>query len=403
MFWFLPIAARNLARNRRRTALTLSALALGVMAVVGVRGFLNGLQASLILGVVEGGEGALQVHKRGFMRSVDAVPLTPDMEHTEALLARIAAVEGVRAVAPRIPFAAMVNAGDDSPFARVLGTDPVRELEVSPRRKERVVDGRWLAGESDLLLGMELAEGLGIEPEEKVALLTNDRDGVMNAVEAGFQGQLAAGTHAEKKLAVISLQQAQELLRMEGRITEVAVAVDDLDEVDAVKGRLEAALGPGYEVHTWKDLAPFAEDARELQDTALGFVVAIFLFIILMGIANTLLMSVMERVREIGTMMAVGARRRQVLGLFIAEGATLGVLGAALGSALGTVLVVILGATGVRLLTPGASVPELIVPYITPGFLVGMVALGGVGAALFAVWPAWKASRLRPAVALTKV
>lgn len=402
MLRLLPIAIRNLARNRRRTALTLAALALGITAVVGVRGFLNGLQDSLILGVIEGGEGALQVHAKGFMRSLEAAPLSPDIEHPEALLEKIEAVEGVRAAVPRIPFAGMLNVGEDSPFARIVGTDPVRERRVSPRRDDAIVEGRWLKGEGDLLLGMELADALGARPGQKVALLTNDRDGVMNAIEATLRGRVAAGTQGEKKLAVIPLHKAQELLRMEGRVTEIAVAVEDVDEVDEVKARLERALGAGFEVHTWRELAPFAEDARGMQDRALAFVVGIFLFIILMGVANTLLMNVMERVREIGTMLAVGARRRQVLALFVAEGATLGALGAVVGCALGAAVVSGLGQVGVRLTTPGASVPQLIVPHITAPFLVGMVVLGTVGAALFALWPAYKASRLRPVEALTK-
>lgn len=410
----LPIALRSLARNRRRTALTLAALALGVMAAVGVRGFLNGLQESLILGVVEGGHGALQIHKKGFLKSTETVPLTPAISESEELYRRIRETEGVKELVPRISFAGMVNASDESPFAILVGTDPARELEVSPRRNDALVSGRWLLGESDLLLGMELASGLdvsasddvvakdGAAAADKVALIANDKDGVLNAVEGPVVGTLAALTQGEKRLVLLPLEKAQELLRMEGQVTEIAVALHDVDDASEVKARLEQTLGDEYEVHTWQELVPLVSDVRQIQNAVLDIVIGVFLFIILMGVTNTMLMNVLERVREIGTMLSLGARRRQVLQLFVLEAAVLGGLGATLGALAGALLVFVLGIFGVSIRTPGSSLPQLIIPTIGPSFLAGMVLLGVVGASLSALYPAWRASRMSPASALSK-
>lgn len=159
-------------------------------------------------------------------------------------------------------------------------------------------------------------------------------------------------------------------------------------------------LGVEYEVHTWKDLAPVAKDVVETQNTALGIVTVIFLVVILMGLANALLTSVLERVREIGTMLAVGAKRRQVLTMFVIEAVLLGVLGALLGCALGSAIVMALSVNGVTLTMPGASIPQHLVPFVEVKFLVRMVALSVVGATFASLWPAWRASRLRPVEAL---
>lgn len=398
----LPIALRNLTRNRRRTALTVAALALGVMGAVGARGFLNGLQESLILGIVEGGQGALQIHRKGFLKSTEAVPLTPAIDDDEQLYRTILETEGVRAIAPRIAFAGMVNAGDESPFARLLGTDPARELETSPRWREALARGRWLEGGAELLIGMELADAIDVTRGDRVALLTNDKDGVLNAIEATVVGELATLTQGDKRLVLLPLDKAQELLRMEGQVTEIAVALHRLDDAAAVKARLEQRLGERYEIHTWHELAPLVSDARELQNKVIRVVIGIFLFIILMGVTNTMLMNVLERVREIGTLLALGARRRQVLQLFVVEAALLGAAGGSLGALAGWALVLGLGAVGIRLTTPGATMPQLIVPVVAPSFLVGMVLLGVVGAALAALYPAWRASRLSPAAALAR-
>jgi putative ABC transport system permease protein len=408
----LRIALRNLARQRRRTLLVLLAVGLGVTAVVGVRGFLNGLQSSLVLGFAEGTIGAIQVHRAGFLQSVDAAPLTPNIdiaakdEAGRDVLARIEAIEGVRASSARITFPAMISVEDQSGFALIVAADPERELVTSPKRKDHVVTGAWLtsattAGQAtSSLMGMELARSLGAKEAARVALLTNDVDGVMNAVDTSLVGTLAAPTQGEKKLVIIPLNTAQELLRIPGRATEIVVGVHELDDVDAVASRIRSALGAEYEVHTWKDLAPVAKDVVETQNAALGIVTVIFLVVILMGLANALLTSVLERVREIGTMLAVGAKRRQVLTMFVIEAALIGILGALVGCALGSAIVFALSINGITLTTPGASIPQHLVPYVEVKFLVRMVALCVVGATIASLWPAWRASRLRPVEAL---
>ena len=398
------LAARNLLRNRRRTWLTLLALAVGVFAVVGVRGFLNGLQGSLILGITEGSMGAIQIHRRGFLASIETTPLTPNIEWSERLLARIAAVPGVKEVTPRIAFAGMVSVGDETVFAMLTGVDPERELKVCPRRTSALTRGRWLkAGEAESALGMELAAGLHAEPGARTAIISSDVDGVMNAADTTLVAHLAALTQGEKKLLLLPLALAQEILRMPGRVTELAVRVERLDEVEEVALRLSTALGPDYEVHTWKSFATFVKDIQENQNRALDVITSIFLVIILMGIMNTLLMSVLERVREIGTMMAVGAKRRQVLTLFVIEALLLGASGSLLGTGLGYAFVSFLGSRGITLTTPGASLPQLLIPEISVGFLARLVILCMVGAAISALYPAWKAARLRPVEALAHV
>lgn len=401
------LAFRNLTRNRRRTALTLAALTVGVTAVIGVRGFLNGVQNTLITSVAQGTVGPVVVHRKGWLANMEASPLTPAVDLDPALLARIAAVKGVTAVAPRIPFAAMVSLGDETVFATVTGVEPTQEIKACPKRTEFVPGGTWMKPDRpDALMGMELASGLGLtvgSDNAKVAVLASDVDGVLNAAEVDVVGSLAAAATMDKKVLLIPLSVAQELVRMPGRATELVVGVADLDDVELVRDRVAAALDDTYEVHTWMDLAGTIRDAREYQNAALGLVTTIFIFMMLLGIANTLLMSVLERVREVGTMMAVGARRRQIMKLFVWEALLLGVLGALIGAAVGTTVVTIMGAVGITLLPPGASLPQRLEPFIQFSFVARVVALSSVGAVLAALYPAAKASAMRPVDALGHV
>lgn len=403
MLTLIGIAVRSLARHRRRTALILAAIALGVTAVVGVRGFLNGLQSTLIRGFAEGTIGAIQVHAQGFLQSNEAAPLSPNLDLTGDLITRIEAVEGVKVAAPRITFPSMLAVGDQTAFVLGVGVDPAREQACCPRRLDLVEQGRFLRGENESLVGLEVLRGLGGGLGAKAALLTNDVDGVMNAVETDVVGQIAAPTQGEKKMVLLSFGAAQELVRLPGRATEVVVGVDNLDHVHRVAERVRAALGPSYDVRAWDELAATARDAVDIQNRALGVVTGAFLIVILVGVTNALLTSVLERVREIGTLMAVGARRRQILALFLFEAAALGAVGALIGCAAGTAIVAVLGVEGVTLTTPGASLPQTLYPFITVDFLARMVALSTVGASLAALWPAYKASRLRPVEALAGV
>ena len=272
---------------------------------------------------------------------------------------------------------------------------------MSPKRKDHVVTGAWLPSPAASLMGMELARSLGARaPSTQVALLSNDVDGVMNAIDTTLAGTLAAPTQGEKKLVLIPLLAGQELLRMPEQATEIAVGVHELSDVDAVAARVRQAIGTDYEVHTWQQLAAVAKDIVETQNSALGIVTTIFLFVILMGLANALLTSVLERVREIGTMLAVGVRRRQVLAMFVIEAALLGVVGAVLGCAVGSAIVLALAREGVDFITPGASMAQHLVPFVEVSFLARMVALCTGGAVVASLWPAWRASRLRPVEAL---
>jgi len=183
------IAARNVLRNRRRSVITFSAVFLALGIMVSIRGFLNGLQATLRESVVLGQTGALQVHKAGFLKSVSA-SLELSIPSDEAFLKKITSVPGVKAATARLQFGGMANANDVSSVAMLQAIDPKWELEVCPRRKDMIYQGKGLnqAGPTSAVLSPELAATLGLKLGQKGTVLTSDRDGVMNALDFDFVG-----------------------------------------------------------------------------------------------------------------------------------------------------------------------------------------------------------------------
>src|SRR5207249_99686 len=132
------------------------------------------------------------------------------------------------------------------------------------------------------------------------------------------------------------------------------------------------------------------------QDALFNLLSGVFLLVVLLGIVNAMLMSVLERVREIGTMMAVGIQRAQVLRLFVLEGAAIGLTGSSLGALAGALLVAALHAMRLQVPLAGSNAPSLLQPYVTGSYLLAVVLGGATSAALAALWPATRASRLTP-------
>jgi putative ABC transport system permease protein len=397
----LSMAIRNVTRNRRRTAITLSALIIGIAAVGTIRGILNGLQSAIIKGTTEGTTGAIQVHRTGYLANVMSTPLSLDFEATPALMDRIRAVPGVMAIAPRIQFAGTMTLGEDQEalFYAAVAIDPVLEPKVCPQRTKLFTDGTTFDDEH-VVLGDALARAFNAKRGAEAVMLAPDRDGSLNGELSKVGGEVRAIMPGEMKIAVVPLSLAQRLLRMEGRVTELALSVDQIDDAPKIAAQLRSTLGPDFEVHTWEELAPERRTIMNIQNGISGVVAAVFLILMLLGVANTMLMSVLERTREVGTMMAVGLTRGAVLSLILLEALVMGLIGALGGFALNVLIVSGLAARGLHFLPPNATMELEIIPFIGARFTLGVLLAAVIGAVLFALYPAVRASRLRPVQAL---
>ncbi len=403
----LRIAVRNVRGNRRRALLAGLAIMLGVLSVTTLRGMLNGVQAALRSEAIASQIGALQIHRAGYMAQVFGTPLDLDLAYDDALLKKLAAVENVKAVAPRINFGAMVSTGDSTTFAMITAFDPARDAQVCPLRYERLSDGALPSAKQPdgLVLSAELARRIGakIQPGDvgRVAVLTNDHDGSLNAVDTRLIGVngLPRSPGLETRLGLMGLAHAQELLRMPGRATEIAVAVDDLDQLEATRTALLKVLGKDFEVSTWRELARAVADATALQDEILKLITAILLVVALVGVVNTMLMSVLERTREIGVMMALGMRRQAIVLLFVMEATVINIAAAVPGLLAAFGVLAILEKADVHFQAPGGGVLHIhpVVLARDIEVVITVVVLGALAASIF---PAMRAAKLRPVEAL---
>ncbi len=395
------LAFRNLGRNKRRTLVTGLTIAFGVFAIVFLQSFVNALMRNIVEVSVETKVGAVQVFKAGYLGSDD--PLKMTLVDSPELVAKIRAVPGVAAVAPRLDFDGMLSNGSEGTMFSANAIDPAREYAVCPRRATYLAKGSKPLGpgsEEAILVGQTLVESLEAKQGSSLVMQASGAHGGVNALDVSVQGFLRTTHPSESKRATtVTLAFAQKLLRMPGAITHYVVGVDNVDKLDQVAGRLRTALGPDFQVTTWRDLDT-TNAGRAKIIAGLMTVVTVILFLLVMtGVVNTMLMSVYERIREIGTMLAVGVRRRQIRLLFVCEAAFMALASALAGSILGALVVRLIGRGG---FTHAFGPNEAVTYYPAVGgrFLLTVIVLAVLGALLAALYPAWKGSRLRPVEAL---
>ncbi len=398
----LRVAIRNVSRNKWRSAISAAAIVVGLAGIIFLQGFAGGILNNLVEDAVLNKVGAIQVHRKGFL-DAETDPLKLDLPDDGSLEKRIRAVPRVTAVTRRITFEGMLGNGSVSSMFNATAIDPRTEYAVCPKRRSNVAAGSTPLDErsdNGALLGKQLVQSLDAKSGSVLTMLSATQVGASNALDVTVKGYLPSLLIFEsKRVATVPLAFAQELLRMPGRVTEYAIAVDDLSRADEIAARVREALGPEYDVAEWRELSPFIRERIGNFRIAFVIVSVILFLLVLTGIVNTMLMNIYERVREIGTMLAVGVRRWQVVVLFLCEAIVLGLLGALAGAALGWGVVFWLGRRGLTFAAPGAD-PQLIRPLVTPAFVGLAVVVAVLAALVAALYPAWRASRMRPVEAL---
>lgn len=419
---------RNLSRNRRRTLLALGAVVVGLCALTMIRGFVNSVRQAQLSATIYGTTGMMQVHRAGYLKNVLSNPLDLAFADTPELRQKILSVEHVVALSPRLQFSGTLSASEamipgseatqtSEPKTTFLGAnavDPDLDRKVMPQFYEWLTKGKVFenAESAALVVHGDIAGPLGLDdvqqnlaqPKEQwPVLLSPDKEGALAGEAVQVTGVIGSAVPTDKRLALAPLKTIQRVLKMEGQITEYIIRLDDVKNAPGVQQKLIEILGPTFEVSRWDQIVPFIQELLENIDIIFDFLTAVFLLVIMLGIVNSMFMNVLERVREIGTMMALGIRRGNILALFVLEGAFIGSLGALLGLGLGAIIVAISAQFGIAINAPGSTLKFMLYPFLTSSFFIQSFLFTSLGAALVSVWPAYRASRMRPVEALSAV
>ena len=402
----LSIAWRNVVRNRRRSLITAAAIAIGLAALLFLWGFNDGVHNNMMRNYQAMFVGSLQVHKAGFFQYPK---LATHIRDPDAVAAALEAA-GVTRWTPRLTSFALAAGAETSAGFFLAGIDPAREPRVSSIA-DKVVAGRFFEPGDSLvcLLGEAGARKLNVKLGDDVILLAQDRLGALAAERFALIGIISGGDPALERGTILApLGAVQRMLAMEGRVTDVVARVSER-RLDAVAAELSRRLGErDLEVLRWFDMFPIIKEWVVLENGFYYIFLGIVLVIVVAGVINTVLVSMIERTREFGVLMALGTRSADIAAIVGAEAAIIGLIGTAGGSAAGLLLVALTAEIGIDLSAMTESLTRFYIdPVVRPEIdakHLAITVLATLAATVAsASYPAYKAMRLEPAEAIRRV
>jgi ABC-type lipoprotein release transport system permease subunit len=404
----LRLAWRNIGRNKRRTALTVAAAVFAVALVVHMVALTTGVHEKMIEDNVRMHVGHLQLSGAGYLEDQT---LERFVEWTPALAKAIDGAPGIAAAAPRVNGFALLSKDAASQGVLLLGVDPKRESAVSIWAA-RLVRGSFLGGrEREIVLGERLAEALHVDVGGDVLVYTVAYT-LENAYEIFTVGGIvrAPDPALSRSLAMISLADAQSLFVYQGRVSEVAMLVRHPAELretrDALAARIAGVASEPLDLHPWQEVMPELEQLILIDDFQNYLMLAILVVVVGFGILNTILMSVLERQRELGVMLALGFSPRGIFRLVYVESLLLSGIGLAIGMALALPAAAYMQRHPIRITGDVATMTEIygmepvVTWHLTPWNPLVTTLLMVALATIAALYPAVKAASARPVDAL---
>lgn len=406
----LKIAVRNLFRYKRRTLLTSSLIAFGVILVIVFSGLAISFKTQMVGIITNSALGDLQIHKKGYVESIDNLPLnlTLSGEQLAAVEKSLQQHPNVAAYSPRVKFGALLSNYAQTSNLRLSAIDPKHENQTCPDLVKRIAgeipDPNQFLKPGEILVPQNLMKGLELKVGDEIVLVATNKDGSVNGMPLRIGAVIESVLGPSGKDGYIHLDDAKTLLRMDDlEIVEIAVHLKNFDQLKNVFGELKQGLAApksGIEVHTWEQLSPFASIAR-IVDLLILVVKFILISIVLVSILNIMTMSVYERISEIGTIAAIGTAPNRILSLFLLEGFAMGLLSTIAGIVIGLGLLWLMNAMPINF-TFGMMQVSL-APSISPREVIGVTIIVILVSILASLQPAYKAAQMEPVEALGHV
>ncbi len=400
------LAWRNLWRNHRRTIIMISAITVGVWAMIFMTALLRGMVNDMLRDGIQTLPGHVQIHHPGFRDDPSVNNLIPA---TGTALDGIFGDNGFEAWASRVKVPAVITSERESRGVTLFGIDPAAEAQISFVAND-IAEGRFLEDEADsgIVIGRKLADKLDTRLGKRVVLMSQDPDNEI--ADRGFRivGIFDSDPDSHEETFVFAGRATiQKMLGIGDRVTEVVFLAGDYQNIEPLYRRVSELAGPDVDVEPWYELDRYLSTMLNIMDGfVLVWIVVVFLALSF-GLVNTLVMAVFERIREIGLMLALGMRPANILGQIVVESLLLLVIGLALGNAFAWMTVVPLKdgidisavAEGMEMMGASSMLyPDLQIRDVITANIV-VLALGF----LASLSPAWRASRYQPVEAITKV
>jgi ABC-type lipoprotein release transport system permease subunit len=405
---FIMLGWRNLWRQKRRSLVVILSITIGVVLMLLQIAIMNGMITQMLENNISTKLGHISIAKKGFF---DDMKLESNFLPDPRMLDRIRKEKNVVAVAPRVKAFAMIRTSEASRGVIVMGIYPDREKNISKINEYTLNEegSRYLDDPSanDILISKTLAEKLDVAVGDKVVLLVQDEDNEMTGVGLTVRGLFQTPVRDyDNGVVYMGIKRLQEITGLKDNVSEVMVIVKNKDIVDSVKPRImKSVADDNLEILTWKEMAPFLLSAIAMIDKQMIVFYFIVFITIIFSIANTLIMSIMERFHELGVMKSIGTRPSQIFFIIMFEAMNLGAVGLAAGVVVSIAAVNILAINGIdfslfmeAMRQWGAG--SVIYPLIYVKDIIISIVVVELTTLLAAMYPALKAARIKPLEAL---
>lgn len=407
------LAFRNIFRNRVRSSITLGAISFGCISLILAGGFFQDTFLRMREAYIHAHLGHIQVYQKGYLAKGNSRPFDYLIKAPEDVQKLIASLDHVKYVTPRINFSALLSTGENTMSVMAQGIDPEGENAMNVITEIKGVstslefsNGQALAKNDmyEVNLGRGLAKGIDIGVGSPLILLSNTIGGSLNGMDVTVKGIFyTASEEYDNYTMRIPIPLARKLLQTDAAQTLVVV-LDKTENTDLVLRQLTELFrlkGLNLEMKPWYEMADFYNKTVDLYGRQFLVLKIIIAVIVILSIFNTISMSIWERTKEIGTIMAMGFKKWEIMRLFLLEGCVLGVLGGILGVLGGCILGYLVSVIGIPMPPPpGGTVGWTASIRIVPDVLWTSLLISIVSALVSSFYPAYKASRLIIADAL---
>ena len=404
MLWTL--AWRNVWRNKKRSGVIVAAIACGLWGGLLISGLFYGMQEQMVKSAISDRTAHIQIHAKGFLDRKEIGLVIPNGHE---VLDSVRRVPGVKYAAGRIVISGMASSPTTGTGVMMYGIVPSEEEHISDISK-KMVEGTYFQSDARnrIIAGKDLVKKLALQEGNKTVLTAQDLNGDISAGAFRIAGIFKTVSSQFDKTTVFA--QRDDLARifsLDGQLHEIAIIVDDINQIPAITAELQKMF-PNLSVESWEDLAP---ELSLMTDTTMQFLV-IFIVIVLLALAfgttNTMLMGVIERVRELGVIVALGMSHGRIFLMIVLETVFLAITGGLVGMILSYASIEILYRTGINLsiVSKGLAAfgsSEILRP-ILPWQAYPMIgAFVIVTAIIAAIYPAIKAIKLNPVEAIRTI
>ncbi len=417
---YIKIAARNVLRNKRRTLLTVITMAVGFMLYIFFDSLFSGIDKMLVESLIKYSDGSVVIYTKEYDENKKSFPLNKSIQTPLKVINLIKDSLPKVEITYRIQFLAEMVASGHSKYITVQAVVP--ELDTSVfELKASIAEGSYFLQKHDALIGKALANDLNLKLRDIFTIVTKTKDDTYNAIDFVVVGLLDTPlSNINESSVIITYEAAEDLLNLKGTATSIHIKVPIYKaeniakyskRVEEISHEISILLGDRYKVYPFSKLYKDFLILMQQKRISSAIITFMLLLIAAVGIANTILMSVYERIKEIGVLMSVGFKPKQVKKLFLLEGVIIGFIGSVIGLFLGVLanlwltksgynLVALYGGTGVKGTNLGIPVWGIIygVWDIKP-FLICLF-FGIIVAMVSSYYPAKLASKLKPTEAL---